>query len=196
MVIDKVLQHPDSLVEGAHSVVLRDTILLQEVILASQLCYIQTAEKRSGTDLEHLCDLEGDLVRLSQCTLSDQLYDLGQILLLLQNLLCSGTQVDETGVDFFVMGVEHLEVLRVRDAENQYTGNLLRAAKLTHFQSTEGKSEISATGLFPDTRLVTYVFAERDAWTNPSYKASAITVNTSHISSRLTRPARYQEWQS
>lgn len=120
VVVDKVLQHADSLVEGAHSVVLRDTVLLQEVILAGVSLSYTTELKEMSADLEHLCDLQGDLVGLSQCTLSDQLHNLGQILLLLQNLLCTGTQINETGVDFFVMGVEHLEVFGVRDADDQY----------------------------------------------------------------------------
>lgn len=66
--------------------------------------------------LEHLCDLERDLVALSQSTLSDKLNNLGQILLLLQNLLCSRSQVDETGVDFLVMGIKDLEVFGVGQA--------------------------------------------------------------------------------
>lgn len=56
MVVDKVLQHAHSLVEGTHSVVLRDTVLLQEVILAGVSLPRRTLT--SGiADLEHLCDL-------------------------------------------------------------------------------------------------------------------------------------------
>jgi hypothetical protein len=39
--------------------------------------------------LEHLSNLQSDLVTFSQSTLSDKLHNLGQILLLLQNLLGS-----------------------------------------------------------------------------------------------------------
>jgi len=63
--------------------------------------------------LEHLSNLQSDLVTLSQSTLSDKLDNLGEILLLLQNLLGSRSQIDETRVDFLVMRVEDFEVFGV-----------------------------------------------------------------------------------
>ena len=110
MVKHKVLQHTNSLVERTHSVVLRNTVLLQEVVLvvsSSRHCEV------CGAHLEHLSDLQSDLFRLSQCTLSDQLDNLGEILLLLQDLLGSCSEINETGVDFLVMGVEDFEVFGV-----------------------------------------------------------------------------------
>jgi len=95
---------------------LRDTVLLQEVVLVVSSCRFQ---QKDSANLEHLCDFERDLVALSQSTLSDKLDNLGQILLLLQDLLCGRSQLDETGVDFFVMGIEDLEVLGVGQAGRQ-----------------------------------------------------------------------------
>jgi hypothetical protein len=106
----KVLQHTDSLVEWTHSVVLRDTVLLQEVILSVSFCGVHPSEPAY---LEHLSDLQSDLVALSQSTLSDKLDNLGEILLLLQNLLGSRSQIDETRVDFLVVGIEDFEVFGV-----------------------------------------------------------------------------------
>lgn len=127
---------------------------------------------RLPTHLQHLCDLEGNLVGLSQSTLSDQLHNLGQILLLLQNLLCTGTEVDETRVDFFVMGVEYFEVLGVRDAKKSVMTPQAWSG-LAYFQSTDGKSKTSADTRELMLRCGTHVFAERDAWTNPSCGPSA-----------------------
>lgn len=69
-----------------------------------------------AADLEHLRNLQSDLVTLAQSTLSDKLDNLGKILLFLQNLLGSCSEVNETRVDFFVVGVKDLEVLGVGDA--------------------------------------------------------------------------------
>jgi hypothetical protein len=63
--------------------------------------------------LEHLSDLQSDLVTFSQSTLSNKLDNLGEILLLLQNLLGSRSQIDETRVDFLVVGIEDFEVFGV-----------------------------------------------------------------------------------
>jgi hypothetical protein len=84
----KVLQHTDSLVEWTHSVVLRDTILLQKVVLSISFCGVHASQPAY---LEHLSDLQSDLVSFSQSTLSDKLDNLGEILLLLQDLLGSGS---------------------------------------------------------------------------------------------------------
>jgi len=63
--------------------------------------------------LEHLSNLQSDLVTLSQCTLSDKLDNLGELLLLLQDLLGSRSYINETGVDFLVVGIEDFEVIGV-----------------------------------------------------------------------------------
>ena len=57
VVVDKVLQHAYSLVEGAHSVVLGDTVLLQEIILAGVSLSYPASPRETLADLEHLCDL-------------------------------------------------------------------------------------------------------------------------------------------
>lgn len=65
----EILQHSGCLVEWTEAIILAHAVLLQEVIL------------------EHPRDLQCDLVRLSQCTLTNKLHDLSEILLLLQDLL-------------------------------------------------------------------------------------------------------------
>ena len=90
--------------------------------------------------LEHLSDLQSNLFRLSQCTLSDQLDNLGKILLLLQDLLGSCSEINETGVDFLVMGVEDFEVFGVGYAILSATPDPTREG-LAYFQSTDGKSD-------------------------------------------------------
>ena len=95
--LHKVAQHGTRLVERAEAIVLADTVLLQEVVL------------------EHARDLERDLVVLAERTLADKLHDLRKIVLLLQDLLRLGAQLDEAGFGSLVMRLEHLSVLGVRD---------------------------------------------------------------------------------
>jgi hypothetical protein len=84
------------LVEGAVRIVRRVAVLLEEVVL------------------EQLGDLERDLVRLGERVLADELHDLGQVLLLLENLLGLGADRNVLGVELLVERVKRLHVLRVR----------------------------------------------------------------------------------
>ena len=92
---DEVAEHRARLVEGAESVVLGHTVLLQEVVL------------------EHACDLKRDLVILAEGALPDKLHDLSKVLLLLQDLLSLRPQLNEARLRSLVMLLEDLGVLRV-----------------------------------------------------------------------------------
>jgi hypothetical protein len=90
-----VLGHPRRLVNRAHPVIGTQTVLLQEVVLQSRhprvvkhqrLALAPTQIRPLSTHLDHGSDLEGDLVGLAQSALSDQLHNLGQVIVLLQDL--------------------------------------------------------------------------------------------------------------
>lgn len=89
-----VAQHPDSLVEGTVAIVGGEAVLLQKVVP------------------DETSNVEGDLVTLSQCALSHQLDNLGQILLGLQNLLAFRPQGGEIAAAFQAL-VERLQRLQV-----------------------------------------------------------------------------------
>ena len=66
-----------------------------------------------STHLEHSSDLQSDLLAFTQRRLADQLYNLCQVLLLLQDLPNSGTKLDEAGIVFLIMRIEDFDVFRV-----------------------------------------------------------------------------------
>ena len=92
---DEILEHRARLVKGAEAIVLAHAVLLQEVVL------------------EHARDLERDLVVLAQRRLADELHDLGEVLLLLQNLFRLRAQLDEARLRRLVVLLKYLRVLGV-----------------------------------------------------------------------------------
>lgn len=90
-----VPEDPGGLVEGTVAIVVGVTILLKEVIL------------------DETGNLKGDLVSLIETALTDELDNLGQILLRLEDLSALGTKGDKLGLDLFVMGVQGLLILGV-----------------------------------------------------------------------------------
>mmetsp|Transcript_12586 Transcript_12586/g.39639 ORF Transcript_12586/g.39639 Transcript_12586/m.39639 type:complete len:601 (+) Transcript_12586:190-1992(+) len=94
---DDVLHHADRLVERAHLVVGREAVLREVVVL------------------DDLCNLEHELVRLGERVLADELHNLGQVVLVLQDLLHARAHRDELGVRLDVEGLERAVVLGVGD---------------------------------------------------------------------------------
>lgn len=97
MIPHKALQHPARLIERAIPVILANSVLLQEVVL------------------QHPRHLQRDLVWLPKSGLSDELHDLGEVLLLLEDLFGLGAEVDEAGLVLVVVGLEDLGVFGVGD---------------------------------------------------------------------------------
>eukprot|EP00754_Rhynchopus_humris_P024968 Rhum_TRINITY_DN14924_c11_g1::Rhum_TRINITY_DN14924_c11_g1_i2::g.129085::m.129085 len=94
---DDAPHHPHRLVQRAEPVVRGVGVLLQEV------------------RLDHLTDVDGDLVLLTQRVLADQLHDLGQVLVLLEERrdgdLHGGEVGHGEGILRRTLGLEHLPVL-------------------------------------------------------------------------------------
>lgn len=82
------------LVEGAVPVVRRDTVLLQEVLLQ---------EPR---------DVEADLVRLAERALADELHNLGELVLLLEDLLRDVPVVQEVRLGLLVVRLQNSSATR------------------------------------------------------------------------------------
>lgn len=92
----EVAHHPGSLLERAVLLEGRESVLLEEVLT------------------KQASNLEGDLISFSEGILTNELDNLGQLVLLLQDLRESVTKRDEVGVEGLVVGLEDLEVARVR----------------------------------------------------------------------------------
>ena len=96
----KISQHSTGLVEGTITIIFTHAILLEEIVF------------------EHPGNFKCNLVILAQCTLSNQLYNFGQILFLLKDLLRLCSELDESGFfalivrfkDFSVFGVRYTPV--------------------------------------------------------------------------------------
>lgn len=82
------------LVERTVTIVHRDTVLLQEVLL------------------DQPRDVESNLVGFTERTLSDQLHDLGELVFLLENLLRRVSVVEEIGFGTFVVRLENSSAVR------------------------------------------------------------------------------------
>ena len=95
-----VADHPARLVERAVAVVRRVTVLLQEVVL------------------DHLRNLERQLVRLGQRVLADQLHNLRQIVLQLQHLAHLVALTHVLRVNTLVVRRERLHVLAETDVQS------------------------------------------------------------------------------
>jgi hypothetical protein len=96
VVADHELHHPLRLPHGAELVVVGVTVLLEEVLL-----------DEGG-------NIQGDLVRVRQGTLSDKLHDLVQLLGIGQQLLDALSESGEFGVLLLVILVQDVGVLAVR----------------------------------------------------------------------------------
>ena len=62
------------------------------------------------------------------------------------------------------MRIQDLEVFRVRDAKEKASGYSYLSNRVTHFQSTEGKSAYISV----DISLITHVFAAQELLIDPS----------------------------
>lgn len=90
------LHHPLGLPDRAELVVVRVAVLLEEVLL------------------EQSCHVQGDLVRVTQRALADQLHDLVEFFAIGQQLLDAVAQPWEVGIGLFVILVQDGGVLGVR----------------------------------------------------------------------------------
>mmetsp|Transcript_74114 Transcript_74114/g.214349 ORF Transcript_74114/g.214349 Transcript_74114/m.214349 type:complete len:491 (-) Transcript_74114:426-1898(-) len=97
MEADDHLHHADGLREGAHEIVVSETVLLQEVLA------------------DDLGDLEGALLVFGQRVLADELHDLLQVILLLQDLLHLLLQHAVFRVVLLEVRLQGPDVLRERD---------------------------------------------------------------------------------
>ena len=91
-----VLHHPEGLPQWAVLVIITVTILLKEVLL------------------EQSCHVESDLVRVTECRLSNELNNLVELLGSGEQLLDAVTEAGELGVVLLVVLVERCGVLAVR----------------------------------------------------------------------------------
>lgn len=91
------------LVEGAVAVVDRDSVLLEEVLL------------------DEARDVERDLVGLAERALADELHDLGELVLLLEDLLRRVAVVQEVGLGALVV--------RLQDARAGWGGGGVRGRR-------------------------------------------------------------------
>jgi hypothetical protein len=94
---DNALHHADGLWKWAIVVIVRESVLLQELVL------------------DELGDLEGSLLVLTQGVLSDELHDFDKIVLLLQDVLDSNFVSHEVRVSGIIIFLKSSIVVRIRN---------------------------------------------------------------------------------